>query len=320
MMRRLFQFCALVFTMTVQAGTTVPTEFRDNRIFVRFPASDGRLIEWYTDSGGGINAVLDSTATALGLKERETINLEGPALTLVEFPRQAIKAGVPAPKAVPPLNGGLVRMLDIQREELSGATGFLGSRWFAGRVWEFDYPSRTLSVHSRWKRRAGETVEPIGFIAPEKLDKQPVFGRLTVSIDGQTLDLLFDTGATITLTEVSAPVLGKKAGDRIGGSFISAAVFDVWRRAHPDWRVIDVGDAIGNGAVPVIEVPAVTIAGHTVGPVWFARRAVGNFEQWISEAMDKPVVGGAGGSLLQYFHVVVDYPNGRAYFSRPARR
>lgn len=72
------------------------------------------------------------------------------------------------------------------------------------------------------------------------------FPRVPVTIDGETLDLLFDTGAA---------------------SFIAASAFEKWRAKHPNWRVIERAEN-GSGEA-MIEVPQVTIAGYTArrGPV-----------------------------------------------------
>jgi hypothetical protein len=65
----------------------------------------------------------------------------------------------------------------------------------------------------------------------------------------------------------------------------------------------------------MIEVPRVTVAGFTVGPVWFARRPDSNFAEWMSSMTDKPIVGAFGGSGLQYFRLVLDYPRSTAWIT-----
>lgn len=74
---------------------------------------------------------------------------------------------------------------------------------------------------------------------------------------------------------------------------------------------------MGGREFPMIRVPSVTVAGHTVGPVWFAQRPDSNFRKMMPELMDKPIEGALGGSALQYFRVVIDYPGAAAYFSVP---
>ena len=56
----------------------------------------------------------------------------------------------------------------------------------------------------------------------------------------------------------------------------------------------------------MIQVPVVYIAGYDVGPVWFTRRADANFHSYLSQWMERRVEGALGGSLLQYFSMVVE--------------
>ena len=63
----------------------------------------------------------------------------------------------------------------------------------------------------------------------------------------------------------------------------------------------------------MIEVPQVTIAGLSVGPVWFTQRPDAAFREWMSQMMDKPVDEAIGGSALKYLRVVLDYPGKTAY-------
>jgi len=119
----------------------------------------------------------------------------------------------------------------------------------------------------------------------------------------------------IALTADGASAFHVDPGTIVGGGFIMKALFDEWHAKHPDWRVIEHGEAIGGAGNAMIEVPRVTIAGFAVGPVWFARRADVNFAQWMSSMMDKPIVGAFGGSGLQYFRLVLDYPHATAWIA-----
>jgi hypothetical protein len=128
--------------------------------------------------------------------------------------------------------------------------------------------------------------------------------------------MLLDTGAMIRLTADAAPAFDVAPGTIVGGGFIMKAVFDEWHAKHPDWRVIEHGEAAPSGdGNAMIEVPRVTVAGFTVGPVWFARRRDTNFTEMMSSMTDKPVVGAFGGSGLQYFRLVLDYPRSSAWLT-----
>jgi hypothetical protein len=69
----------------------------------------------------------------------------------------------------------------------------------------------------------------------------------------------------------------------------------------------------------MIEVPEISVAGLTAGPMWFTARADANFTKYMSQWMDLPIVGALGGSALQYFRVTLDYPNRRATFVRSGK-
>lgn len=139
---------------------------------------------------------------------------------------------------------------------------------------------------------------------------------MTVTIDGKPLDMLLDTGAMVTLTADGASTFHVAPSTIVGGAFIMKSLVDEWHAKHPDWRVVEHGEvALQKEGNAMIEVPQVTVAGFTVGPVWFARRSDFNFAQWMSSMTDKPIVGAFGGSGLQYFRLVLDYPRSTAWIT-----
>jgi hypothetical protein len=140
------------------------------------------------------------------------------------------------------------------------------------------------------------------------------FPRIRVEIDGDSLDLLFDTGATVRLAPEAMAQLGGQEPER-GTSFITSTIVRRWRTRHSDWRVIEDAD-LNRSGMAMIEVPRIAVAGHTVGPVWFTERPDRNFHEYMSQFMDQRVEGALGGSALQYFRVTADYPRAVAGFSR----
>jgi hypothetical protein len=81
-----------------------------------------------------------------------------------------------------------------------------------------------------------------------------------------------------------------------------------------------VENADGVSGSTMIEVPIVTVAGYQVGPVWFTARPDKQFDEWMSQWMDKKIHGALGGSIFQYFQITVDYPNAMAYFEKDQRK
>jgi hypothetical protein len=181
---------------------------------------------------------------------------------------------------------------------------FLGQNYFMGKAWTFDYPKQQVWVNTPLSvaDATAANVQKIGFKKDDKGHKLFGHASMKVSVDGEELDVLFDTGATIFLTDDGKKSLNTTENS-VGGSFIAKSVFDMWRSKHPEWRCYTKADAHGD----VIEVPKVMIGGHTVGPVLFAVRDDENWSKGMIASMDKVVKGAIGGSALKYLKVTIDY-------------
>jgi hypothetical protein len=320
MNRLLFAVCC-VFACAGPASAAshvVPAEFVGDRVFVVVPVPQGPAVRFFTDSGSGWNAISQGAVKRLAMEEQGKVQLgqnEDTIRPLVGFPVVMLQAGVPAPGNDPFYRGGLVVIAD----NLLTEDGVFGSRWFAGHVWEIDYGQHTLKVLDKAAPANASHHVPIGFRAGE--DGKPAldFPRVTVSVDGEPIEMLLDTGATATTTEASAAVLKVPAGTRIATSFIDKSVFDRWTSKHPDWLVIAAADVAGKTTFPMIEVPRITIAGLSVGPVWFVQRPDEALREMLSQMTDKPVDGALGGTALRHFRVTLDYPGAVAYFEQIER-
>lgn len=308
---RLVMVALCIVTLCASAtADPVPVEYQHDRIFIRTEAPDGSVVRFLTDSGGGFNAVTESMAHRLSLTEVNTVTVNGKERPLVEFPKFLEMAGIPRPAAERWLQGGLVVVPDAKLE----GHGFLGSRWFEGKIWTFDYSEGTLNSSTSLVFDSEYQATPIGFRSDVDGVRDLSFPRISIEVDGEALDMLLDTGATARLTESSAKEYGLPTGTRVGTSYISKPIFNSWVQQNPDWNVVDNGEDVTEHIFPMIEVPEVTVAGITVGPVWFVQRPKGTFEEWISQMTDSPVVGAVGGSLFRHFRMAIDYPDATAYF------
>jgi hypothetical protein len=303
--------CSLLGLSAPCAAQALPAVFDHNRIELVAHADDGTPLKLVTDSGGGFNAISQAVADRLGLAHEGTLDLGRTTLPLVDFPAFLARSGIPAPLPDPWLHGKLaVAGADMPFR----ADGFLGSRWFAGRAWRIDYGRHEMALLHDWKPAADDRATPLGFQTNDDGERVAHMPRVTIGVDGKPLDMLLDTGATFTVTDESAPLFHVAPGAQVGGGFIMKTVYDEWHARHPDWRVVAAGDRLGARTLPMIEVPRVEVAGFSVGPVWFAQRPDPAFTGMMSSMMDKPVAGAFGGSGLQYFHVVLDYPRSQAWF------
>jgi hypothetical protein len=313
MPRFAFFLSALALAVAPVQAQTLPTEFVHDQIWLT-PRVEGHELRFFTDTGGGWNAISKQTATELALAS-ETVEADEGTATLVDYPR--FDAGHAIPVSQHFMQG---RLMVVDPDKfLHGGDGFLGGRWFADGIWDFDYPRQRLSRRETHVRaKSADAAVTLGFQTNARGERSTHFPSIAVEVDGETLDMLFDTGATATLTASSGPVFGLPAGTNIGTSFIEKEKFDRWRQRHPDWRVIEQADDKGGPLRRMIEVPAVVIAGHRVGPVWFAEQPPGAFQKYMASMMDRPTWGAIGGSALKYFRVVVDYPAAKAWFEPAA--
>lgn len=289
----------------------LPADFVHDRVILT-PSISGRTLRIFTDTGGGWNALSEEVAEELALPV-EQVESGDETVPLVAFPDFDAATRIPAP---PPLiMGG--RLTRVPSKQIFGLDGFLGGRWFADRVWELDYPNQRMALLTGASEAGGDCV-PLGFQTAAG-ERTSHFPSMDIQIAGEVLPVLLDTGATASTTSASAPVFGVEPGEGVGTSFIEHEVFERWQRANPDWRVLENADQKVEQQRRMIEVPEVVIAGHAVGPVWFAEQPPGAFQRYMARWMDRPTWGAIGGSALRYFRVVIDYPRASACFEPAAR-
>jgi hypothetical protein len=293
----------------------LPVRYDQDRFFVTPMSKTGQPLNLFTDTGGGL--FLNEAAVKRLAIPKEGAGEGTARVEFVHLPAFQAEASVPPPLG----NSGQVFIMPeraARHAPTDGIDGLLGQAWFSGRVWTFDYPGRRLLWRPAGDVPAVEASHRVslGFKKDKDGKREADFPRIAATIDGQQLDLLFDTGATVTLSPKALEKLADKGPAARATSFITTTIFDRWRQKHPDWRVIEEAD-LGVMGQPMIEVPSITVAGYTVGPVWFTRRPDENFHEFMSQWMDKQVEGALGGSALKFFRVTVDYPNAVAVFEKP---
>ncbi len=280
--------------------TLLPTRFESDRVFLELRTTKGEAVRLFTDTGGGLY-LHDHVAERLQLSVEQAVADGDQPVEVVALP--PLDTATPMPPVL-----ALDGRLPVARQSPFGGVfgdGMLGAAWFRDRVWTFDYANQTLVLHRDAIGCDDGSTVPLGF--PEREGARVGhYPRVQAEIDGTVHDLLFDTGATVLLTEDGLAGLGDDGPAERATSFMVRSVFEAWRKRHPDWRVIDSADRMAGD--PMIEVPTVTIGGHQVGPVWFTARDDPNFHEYMSQWMDKSVDGALGGSALRYLTVTVDYP------------
>lgn len=308
-------FLSLQPLVATATATSMPTRFEADRVFVVPQTSSGQTLKLYTDSGGGL--FIDERATQrLGLvagpvPKTPAYSDMPPNAKLVKLPPFKHGHAIPAPLE----NGGNLMVMPAEEADKNrfGGDGMLGEAWFGGRVWTWDYPGEHLILEGAdWKPSNASTRVALGFKADAAGKRETNFPRLTIRIDGNPLDVLLDTGATTTLTPEALTTVADRLPAERATSMIVDTQFQAWRKAHPDWRVIENAQYRSHAAM--IEVPAVEIAGAIVGPVWFTSRPDKNFHAFMSGMMDGQVEGALGGNALSHFVMTLDYPGAVAWF------
>jgi len=290
----------------------MPVKFIEHRFLVQPMTQDGETLLLLTDTGGGLMLTREA-AERMSLSVSSVEGDGGEPMDAALLPAMAWDAWIPS---VTVFDGRLpVRPAKELQHIERDIDGILGQAWFKERVWTFDYGEGQLLLRANGDLPTHEPVHRafLGFPKNDKGERGTNYPRIEVQVDGQTIDLLFDTGATVKLTPAAQAILKGGAAVSRATSFITASVFKTWHDKHPEWRVIEGADAGANGE-PMIEVPSLTVGGFTVGPVWFTRREDKNFHEWMSQWMDKRIEGALGGSALKYFRVTVDYPRAMAVF------
>ncbi len=291
----------------------LPVRYDEDRFYVQPVMTNGTILNFFTDTGGS-NFIFADDGERLHLEKTSVKTDNGQTFETISMPNFITRATIPEPLGsegrlfVGPVSGRTPTHRDW--------TGMLGQNWFAGRIWTFDYPNKRLLLRATGdlpKHKAEQEIH-LGFRTTKDGNRSLNYPRMTAVIDNEPIDLLLDTGASVNLSAATVDLLKDKRPAYRAASFIIASIFEKWRKAHPDWLVIDKSDV--TGAEAMIEVPQVTVAGHTVGPVWFTRKPDFNFYVYLNPVMDKRVDGALGGNALKFFRVTVDYPNALAVFEK----
>lgn len=292
------------------AQTVIPTRYIADRFFAAPITLQGDTLQLIMDTGGGNIFVTKSALLRMGITPTFMEIAEGDSLwDGGAFPR--FKDGASIPPALGTPKGRLFGFGDRLFGSLGG-NGMVGHNWFAGRVWVFDYPRHRVSYFETppAPKPFGPHTIPMTLKTPLVRDDP----RIQVIVDGDTVDMLLDTGATSVLAPEAVAIVGPGPAVR-ASAFAAARLWDGWHTKHPDWRVVTAGEA--NMRADLIEVPHVSIAGYDVGAVWFAKRPDRVYDGMMRAIMDKPVLASIGGAAFRQFKMTMDYVNQRVTFEKP---
>lgn len=327
-------FAALQFALGVLPSTTVPTlptpctalfqgrvlrtEFIGGRIFAHWQLRNGEDLRFYLDTGGNTWLYPDAVPR-LGVAVDTTVRNDYTVLNVRMSSTLGDSLILPVPVTPVATGSGDTVAMMVSPEPVSNLSygipvdGLLGGYWFADRVWVLDYPRQRLLFNGGVPTGPLEATcwIPLGFQLDTPTGRRTTqFPRLAARIDGEEIQFLLDTGAQTTLTDSAWRIVGPHEPRQRATSFIAQSRFSAWRQRHPDWLVVPRAEQ-GDGA-SMIRVPAISVGGQDIGPVWFTVRPDQSFHEFMSQYMDEPVEGALGGSAWKYVTLILDYPRARA--------
>lgn len=293
------------------------------RFYLKIATTSGDTLLGYGDTGGGFTAVfpaaIDKAKLNSSVKTISDGNMEhsyikfGDLVSDKKIPPIEIPFSFPIKESIFLIPDN--KMLEEGQNLLKTIPQdiFLGQFFFLGKAWTFDYLNEKIYVNTPViKTKANEkNIQYLGLKKDSAGNK--LFGHPSIKIivDGDTLDMLFDTGASFILTDSGKTKLNTEK-ESLAGSFIARSVYDKWISRHPDWKIFSKSDMGTN----IIEVPEIKIGQYIAGPVLFSVRPDEAWSEWMIKSMDKVVKGAVGGSALKFFKVKADYNNELIEFTR----
>ena len=182
-----------------------------------------------------------------------------------------------------------------------GVQGALGARWIAENPFTADFGGSMPT---------GDPPRPFA-VSLRLIDRAGLDAYVRCSVAGQTLMMLFDTGALAWQTD-----LGARREMPRGVNFVSGSQFNAWRSQCPQWQVRKSAFLVvrENGklyAEPAIRVPDVRVGSQSIGQQWFVRRSDDTTYRWLKTHDGVDARGDLGLAAFATANVLVDYPHAR---------
>ncbi len=274
-------------------AVAIPVEVRGGRLFAVPRTLDGHTFAcWLDTSGAGF--IFDSAVETFALPFRRSAGK-----------RRAVLPPFRSPYTVPPLQGENGELPVFERTEhdkndplLHGFEAQLGHTWFAQRIWQLNYPKKTMHLLAAPLETKDATVE---------LTIDEGYPRLSVVVASEAIPMAFDTAASIAFASD-----WRDGGPEVQAtSFIPKATLERWHSIHPAWKVSrNVGVTAGCDR---IFVPALQVGAVELGPTAFTTRPG-------DDVFAGDFTGGKlGANAYADCVVTLDYPNRRLRLDRQAK-
>ncbi|MEM1082225.1 MAG: hypothetical protein AAGH65_11650, partial [Pseudomonadota bacterium] len=181
---------------------------------------------------------------------------------------------------------------------IDGEKGLLPGHVLAQHHVVMDYVAATITLAPPGSRT------PVGQAFPMPVSDPMRFPRTEITIAGETVGMLLDTGPAATI--------------------LSQKVMKRWHEQHPDWAHYDgahgLAEALQRAGGQVLETLVAEDAqwaGVGLDELTLAAQRTGVFERYMSRMMTAPVVGALGSNAFRSLRLELDYANETLYVSRP---
>jgi hypothetical protein len=293
------------------ADTVIPTTFESGHFYAVPELANGKKMRLLLDTGGGTLPTLwvnQAQADSLGLKADHTCEGDG-RIYQVASPIFAVN------QRLPELSAFCRGVIILPNENASSPSGQIVPMYFAGGVWTFDYSKRQVVLRGHGWHPPKDAHKTLLGLKRLPSGINGGWPRIIIRVDGEELNMLLDTGATSKPTAQALKEDPRSTTDGMGvGSYIDESTMARWRRKHPEWKVVDNGDALIPGFSRIIRVPHVEVVGWDVGPVWFIERPDSAFHTMMASLMDEPPEGSVGANVFEHFRMTIDYKKKAAWF------
>lgn len=267
----------------------VPIDLNHNRPFVtvELGGTSHRTREvlcWF-DTGGGAFVVTKPVVDALGLATTGSIeSAAGSRFQAIAPPRLFIGS-----TEIVLANSATMMSLDGPTIDPSVASpGFLPGHALREHRVLLDYPGKRFGLD--------QPADPGAVALTAQMDAHSSFPRVEVTIDGERVGLLLDSGASCTM--------------------LSRTFIDKLAAKNPDWKSVTgaygPANMRGRGGeldARMLRIPEIDLSGIVLRNVVAVSRPPDTFERWMSNMMPAPIIGALGGNALRNLRLQIDYPH-----------
>lgn len=292
-----------------QSPVSLPAIVEEFRFLLEPATEDGTVLALRVDTGGQTFLL---PGAARRLEGSQAVPEPGAEPRWMRWPAFQARDAIPLPSGVEE-GGARVEVRD-DPARADGADGVLGAGWLHGRTWTFDYPGRRLILRAPGDLPLHGPDERIRIELPRAADGEILPGApvLRVRVGGEEVPLALATDAHARLRPSAVAEIEDFRPELRAISRLAGPVFDRWRAAHPDWRVIEGAEA--ESGEPILEVRDLRLGGVQIERVWMLRDPSGDPGRGLAASTPLPVAGVLGGDVLREFRVTLDYRSGTAVF------